>query len=483
MARHPPAPHAAPVLTGLVLTALMLGGCSFAPAYAPPTVEVASAFKETGAMTPPAASAGAIVLDGWWKVYDDPVLDDLQAQLVRGNNSLASSVARYDQARALAAQAQAGLLPEIDAAGAVQANRQSRNRPLRTGGSGANQYDNDQLGLVVNYELDLWGRIRNLAAASRDQAQASAADLAAVKLSLQAELANDYMGLRGADAQLRLLTDTVTAYGRAYDLTHARHQGGAASGLDEGRAETQLRTARAQIPDVKGQRALYEHAIAVLVGKSASGFSIAQASAAPIAPRTPVTAPSLLLQRRPDVAAAERRAAAANAQIGVAKAAYFPTVTLGLSGGYQDAGGINLLQAPNSYWTLGPSFVGPLFDAGRRKAATRAAEAQFAQAAADYRQTVLAAFQNVEDQLALNNQLADEADEQQLAVKAAQKTQDLALTRYQLGAADFLEVVTAQTAALQLEEAALTVQTRRLQASVNLVRALGGGWSRDASKL
>lgn len=467
----------ASVACGLAGAALLLAGCSFAPAYAPPAVETPAAFKEAGPVTP--AADGAATRRDWWTVYGDAELDGLEADLAKANTSLASAVARYDQARALAAQAGVGLIPEVDATGAVQANRQSRNKPLRSGGAGPDRYDNDQLGLAVNYELDLWGRIRNLAAAGKAQAQASAADLRGVELSLQAQLADDYMALRGADAQLRLLQDTVAAYSRAYDLTRTRHQGGAASGLDEDRAETQLRTARAQIPEVKAQRALYEHAIAVLVGRPASSFSIPVADAGPAPPKTPVTAPSALLQRRPDVAAAERRAAAANAQIGVAKAAYFPTITLGLAGGFQDAGGVNLLQAPNSYWTLGPSFVGPLFDAGRRRAQARYAEAQFAQAAADYRQTVLAAFQNVEDQLALNNQLADEAGEQALAVTAAQKTQDLALTRYQLGAADFLEVVTAQTAALQLEQSALTVQTRRLQASVDLVRALGGGWSRD----
>jgi NodT family efflux transporter outer membrane factor (OMF) lipoprotein len=467
-----------PAVYALAGTALLLAGCSFAPTYVPPTVETPTAFREVGAMTP-AVADGAAVRRDWWTVYGDPQLDGLEADLAKGNYSLASAVARFDQSRALAAQAGAALIPEIDAVGAVQANRQSKNKPLRTNGAGPNQYDNDQLGVAVNYELDLWGRIRNNIAASTDQAQASAADLRGVELSLEAELANDYMALRGADAQLRLLQDTVTAYSRAYDLTRTRHEGGAASGLDEGRAETQLRTAKALIPDLKAQRALFEHAIAVLVGKPASAFSIAATDAAPTPPKTPVTAPSVLLQRRADVAAAERRAAAANAQIGVAKAAYFPTITLGLSAGFQDAGGVNLLQAPNSYWTLGPTLVAPLFDGGRRRAQTRFAEAQFAQAAADYKQTVLGAFQNVEDQLTLNNQLADEADQAALAAAAAVKTQDLALTRYQLGAADFLEVTTAQTAALVIQQSALTVQTRRLQASVNLVRALGGGWSRD----
>ncbi|MDB5460301.1 MAG: heavy metal efflux outer membrane protein CzcC family [Caulobacteraceae bacterium] len=459
------------------LMALGLAGCSLAPAYAPPAIPAAPvAFKETGPWTP-AAPADAAPRGGWWTVYGDPVLDGLEARLGSANNSLASAVARYDQARALAAQARAGLFPELDGTGAVQTNRQSQNRPLRINGAGVDTYDNEQIGLAVNYEIDLWGRLRNLAAASRAQAQASAADLQSAELSLRAELANDYMALRGADAQLRLLTDTVAAYSRAYDLARARHEGGAASGLDLYRAETQLRAARSQIPDVAAQRALYEHAIAVLVGQTASGFTIARADAAPAPPTVPVNAPSTLLQRRPDIAAAERRAAAANAQIGVARAAFFPTVTLGLAGGYQSAGGVNLISAPNSFWTLGPGVVAPLFDAGRRRAAERFVRAQFDQAAADYRQAVLAAFQNVEDQLALNNQLGGEAAEQALAVLAARKTEDLATTRYQLGAATYLEVVTAQTAALQVEQQALAVQTRRLQASVNLVRALGGGWT------
>lgn len=458
---------------------LLLAGCSFAPAYVAPKVATPVAFKELGPWTP-AAPADAAPRGGWWKVYGDPVLDGLQDQLAAANNGLASAVARYDQARALAAQARAGLVPEIDAVGTVQTNRQSQSRPLRTNGAGQNYYDNEQLGLVVNYELDLWGRLRNIAAVSRANAQASAADLESARLSLQAELANDYMALRGADAQLKLLNDTVDAYARAFDLTSTRHEGGASSGLDVGRAETQLRTARAQIPDLMAQRALYEHAIAVLVGQPASSFAVAPAGAAPVPPRVPVSAPSMLLQRRPDIAAAERRAAAANAQIGVARAAFFPAVTLGLNGGYQAAGGVNLTSAPNTFWTLGPTIVAPLFDGGRRRAATQYAHAQFDQASADYRQAVLTAFQNVEDQLALNNRLADEAAEQALAVRAADKTQDLALTRYRLGAAAYLEVVTAQTAALQIEQQALAVQTRRLQASVNLVRALGGGWDAES---
>jgi NodT family efflux transporter outer membrane factor (OMF) lipoprotein len=464
-------------LAGLSIAAaaLALAGCSLAPAYAPPAVDIPLAYKEAGPWTP-AAPADAAPRGGWWTVYGDPVLDGLQAELAGANASLASAVARHDQARALAAQAGAALLPEIDATGALQTNRQSYTRPTRVGGAGPTYYDNDQIGLSVGYELDLWGRLRNLAAASRAQEQASAADLRSAELSLRAELANDYMALRGADAQLRLLKDTVAAYARAYDLTSTLHEGGASSGLDVGRAETQLRTARAQIPDLQAQRALYEHAIAVLAGKEASGFSIAATDAAPAAPTVPVSAPSVLLQRRPDIAAAERRAAAANAQIGVARAAFFPTITLGLSGGYQSSGGVNLLSAPNSLWTLGPGVTAPVFDAGRRKATDDLAHAQFAQASADYRQTVLVAFQGVEDQLALNNRLAQEAQEQALAVAAARKTQDLALTRYRLGAAAYLEVVTAQTAALQVEQQALAVQTRRLQASVNLVRALGGGW-------
>lgn len=460
----------------LLTTALaaVLAGCSLAPAYAPPATPIAPAFKEQGPWTP-AAPADAQPRGQWWAMFSDPVLDDLEARAERANPSLAAAVAAYDQARALAAQARAGQFPEVDGNATTVQTHRSDNAPLRVGGP--NQYSLDQLGVSLAYEVDLWGRLRNLAAGAGDRAQASAADLRSMRLSLQADLADDYVALRGFDAQLRLLEDTETAYARALELTRILHDGGNATGLDVARAQTQLSAAKALITDLGAQRALMEHAIAALVGESASSFSLAAVDAALPQPKVAVSAPSVLLQRRPDIAAAERRAAAANADIGVARAAQFPALALDGSAGWQTAGGINLLQAPNTFWLIGPQLLGPIFDAGRRKADVEASRAAFDQASANYRGVVLNAFRDVEDQMALANRLAVEAKDLTDAVTAARRSVELANIRYRQGVATYLDVVTAQTAALVAEQNEVQLTTRRLQASVNLTRALGGAWS------
>jgi NodT family efflux transporter outer membrane factor (OMF) lipoprotein len=458
-----------------LLAALAVAGCQLAPAYSPPSLTIPAAYKEVGPWSA-AEPADGQPRGSWWTLFGDPMLSDLEGQVDNANPTLAASLAAYDQARALAAQARSYLFPTVQTLDSSSWNRQSIERPLR-GANQPNQYANNQVGGEIDYEFDFWGRIRNQIASGEAQAQASAADLATARLILHVELAEDYFNLRGLDAQGKLLADTVGAYQRALGLTQARHAGGVASGLDVDRATTQLASAKAEISDVAAQRALYEHAIASLVGQPAPAFTIAPAIVAPPIPVVPAGVPSTLIQRRPDIAAAERRAFAANREIGVARAAFFPTITLDPVGGFQNTGGNPLLIAPNTFWTIGPALALTLFDGGRRRAAVAASKAAFLEASAQYRETVLGAFQQVEDELALCVHYADEADEEAVAVRASQATTHLSLIRYREGATNYLDVVTAQTAELQAEQTELNLQTRRREASVDLVRALGGGWT------
>jgi multidrug efflux system outer membrane protein len=459
----------------LSLAALLLAGCSMAPNYAPPTIAAPAAYKEAPDGWTVATPLDQAPRDFWWGMFGDPVLDELEARIEGASPTLAAAVARYDAARAAAGEAAADLYPTVSAGADLTRERTSARRP---GANASSRFTDATVGASLAYELDLWGRVRNSVRAARADAEANAADLAAVRLSLQASLADTYFRLRGLDAEAALLRATVDAYGKALELTQARHEGGAASGLDVNRAQTLLSSARAQISSVANRRAATEHEIAALVGAVPSTFAIAPTGAGIGAPPpVPAEAPAVLVQRRPDVAAAERRIAAANARIGVARAAFFPDLTLGLAGGFESSHG-NLLSAPAGFWALGPlSAALDLFDGGRRRARVRISRAQYDEAAANYREAALTAFREVEDNLAAQRLLATEGADQSAAAAAADRTSDLALTRYREGAADYLEVVTAQTAALDAEREAIAVQTQRMQTAVALVRALGGGYA------
>jgi NodT family efflux transporter outer membrane factor (OMF) lipoprotein len=462
-----------------VLLALLLcagtAACSLAPTYAPPPMPQVASYKEDKGWTQ-AEPADALPRDGWWKVFKDPVLDGLEAKVERSNPTLAQALARYQGAQGVLGVARSYEGPTIGSNASVSRNRQSDNRPLRGSGQ-PDEYAADTLGVQIDWEADLWGRVRNEVAAQKADVQASAADLASARLSLQAQIADDYVRMRGLDSQADLLNQTVQAYQKTDALIAKRHEDGLSDKLDVDRSRTLLETARAQVWDIASRRALLEHAIASLAGETASTFSLPPQTAPVAAPNSPPVVASQLLQRRPDVAAAERRMAAANSEIGVARAAYFPVISLDGSAGYQNTGGPNLFTAPNSYWGIGPQLLFTIFDSGRRHAREDVAKAQFNEAAAAYRGQVLQAFQDVEDALALENKLAAESVDQTQAVQAAEEAQAIALKRYQRGLNSYLDVVTAQTAALQAEETAFDLATRRSQASIRLVRAIGGGWS------
>ncbi|MFA7270427.1 MAG: efflux transporter outer membrane subunit [Sterolibacterium sp.] len=459
----------------------VLGACSLAPPLKVPDVPAAQSYKE---IAPWAAAypADALPRDAWWKLYGDAELDALQTRLIKRSPDLAAALARYQQSRAISDQAGSGQFPTVFGTANVQRDRQSEMKPLRVlGPNSPNNYRSNTLGLEADYELDLWGRIRNQVAAGSALEQAAQADLESARLSLQAQLADSYIALRGLDREIELLNETSTAYAKALALVKVRHDAGIASGLDVARAQNQLDATRSQVEQALAKRALGEHAIASLIGETASTFTIESRRANILLPSVPSGLPSTLLQRRPDIAAAQRRIAAVNANVGMASAAFFPSVTLSALVGYQSSAFGNLVRSPNTYWAVGPSLFLTLFDAGKRDAEMARTNAVLDEAGATYRGVVLSAFQQVEDDLALLTHYRAAEESERSSQAAAQRSLDLAITRYREGAVNYLEVVASQTIALQAQRNVLDLGTRQLRASVQLIRALGGGWS-DSSK-
>jgi len=497
---------------------LCLSGCSFAPKYEVPTILNSSTNSWSSNPWMQAQPSDHIDKGQWWRVFEDESLNDLENTLNKQSPSLAIALARYDQATAYLKQAQSSALPSIDASESTTQNRQSLNRPLR--GSNQPNYYNAYTGtLSTSYELDFWGRVRNLVSAAKAQAQGSAADLQTEKLSLQSKVAELYFELRGVDNQIAMLDNAIRAYKRAYDLIARRYDVGVASGVDLARAQSQLSSAQAEASELRIQRVVFEHAIAVLLGEAPQTFQIKPLNVEPRSlvalvapepevnvdatrssesfkaatatafinpgrtPEIPLGLPSTLLERRPDVAAAERKMAAANKRIGVAKAAFFPSFSIGASAGYQNTGGPAWMSQPNSFWSIGPSGTFNLFDGGFREAQVTQAKAALDQAAAEYRLVVLTAFQQVEDSVNKLQEYKKEINDRANAANAALRAMQLATSRYKDGAVNYLEVVTAQTAALQAERSYIALDTTRRLTSIQLIKALGGGWNKESLKI
>ena len=463
-----------PLLAVLVLAA----SCAVGPSYSRPPAPVPVAFKEAAPGWKTAEPLDAATRGPWWKLFRDAKLDELEALVDVDNQGLRAAAAQLAQARALVGVARADYYPALTTGTGVGVTQThvSQNRALFIPGAKIN-YTDIIIPADVSYEVDVWGRVRRSVEAARADAQASEADLAAVRLTLHAELATDYLSLRTLDAEEQLLDSSVQAFAQALVLTQNRHRGGVSSALDVAQAETQLEVTRAQAIDVRVSRAHTEHAIAVLIGRPPSSFALAAVTAPLEPPVIPGTGlPSALLERRPDVAAAERRMASANARIGVAQAAYFPALRLDASGGVQSAMLSNLFSVPSLFFAVGASAMATIFDGGRRRALTDQARAGYDEVVASYRGTVLGALQEVEDALAALRILEQEATAQAAAVAAADRAVTLSTNRYKGGVVTYLEVIVAQSAALTAKRTAVDVQRRRLLASVLLIKALGGGW-------
>ena len=473
----------------IVLWAILLTGCMVGPKYRRPPAPMTPAYKEP----PPdsfketdkwkTAKPMAEALRGnWWEIFGDPRLNALEAQVTAQNLNLKAAEARFREARTVVRYNRAALFPLISTAPGISTLRESPNSPYFPIGSiGIGSAVEYLLPFDVSYEVDLWGRIRRTVTAAGEEAQATAADLQTLSLSLHAELAIDYFELRSADAQIRLLANTVRAYAEMVQLTTDLFHGGAAPETDVVQAQTQLDTARVQYTDIFVFRAQYEHAIAILIGKPPADFALPPSPLNIGPPVIPVGVPSQLLERRPDIAANERRVAEANEQIGIARAAYFPSLVLSATGGLEGNAISNWLTWPSRFWAAGPIIAETLFDAGRRRATSDAARANYDSTVATYRETVLVAFQEVEDNLATLRVLEKEAQQQNDAVAEARRGVELFRSRYEGGVDPYLQVVTAQTIELLNERNAVDILRRRMDASVLLIKGLGGGW--DVSKL
>lgn len=482
------------LVRSLPLAALvLLAGCKpVGPNYQKPGFNAPPAYKETGAssVVPPPNPAGgkwtpANPSDGmlkgkWWEIYQDPRLNQLQERIATDNVQLKQATEIYLAARALVAEARANFYPTVSAGAGVTRSKFAPNQPLAPS-THDTQYNTFQLYGQASWEPDFFGRIRRSVEQARANAQASAAEMANVDLALQAEMATDYFELRGLDSQVKLLQDTVDDLQAQLDLTNRRLKGGVATAVDVAQAETQLQTVRAQLVETGVARAQFEHAIGTIANYDLSTFSIPFSPLDMNLPKVPTGVPSQLLERRPDIATAERQAAAANAQIGIQISAFYPTIPLGLTGGFESAHPGTWIQGPSTFWTLGGQATELLFDAGQRHALTSQARHQYQAQVDNYRNTIFSAFQDVEDQLSSLRVLEQESGVEQLAVGSAQHSFNLSNQRYKGGVTSYLEVLTAEQTLLQDQSTLISLETRQFAASVSLVRALGGGW--DATQL